>query len=281
MATLDLRLPARALMPRVAMDDLIHLRAAAIATWRGRMINEHGSARVFEGLARQFEAAGVHDVVPEVRGFANEERRHGILCGAVVEALGGEAIAEIDAGDEYPEHEDAASPLEAALRNMLSICCLSETVAVSLIGAERIEMPDGELRDLLTRIYADEVGHSRFGWHTLARLAPSLDAGTKDRLGDWLEIAFEHLVAHELAHLPESSQPPPEGARLGLCSGTDARQLFFDTITRVIVPGLEAHGLLASRAWSNVVAAATDPRARPRIASVIEHGCTESRAQLV
>src|SRR5204863_6003737 len=130
------------------------------------------------------------DVVSEVRGFAAEERRHGVLCGAVVEALGGEALAEIPDGEEYPAHEDAVTPLEAALRNMLSICCLSETVAVSLIGAERIEMPEGELRDLLTKIFADEVGHSRFGWRTLARVAPTLDGATKERLGDYLEVAF-------------------------------------------------------------------------------------------
>jgi hypothetical protein len=220
------------------------------------MINEHSSARVFEGLAKQFAAAGVHDVVDEVHGFASEERRHGVLCGSVVEALGGEALAEIPDGDPYPEHEDAASPLEAALRNMLSICCLSETVAVSLIGAERIEMPEGELRELLTRIYADEVGHSRFGWRTLGRLAPSLDAATKDRLGDYLEVAFDHLVEHELSHLPESSQPPTEGVALGLCSGPDARKLFFDTVEQVIVPGLEIHGIPARRAWSRVAAAA-------------------------
>ncbi len=252
MATLDLRHAARSQMPEVT--QLPHLREAAIGTWRGRMINEHSSSRVFEGLAKQFAAAGVHDVVDEVLGFANEERRHGVLCGAVVEALGGEARAEIPDGDPYPAHADAKTPLEAALRNMLSICCLSETVAVSLIGAERIEMPEGELRDLLTRIYADEVGHSRFGWRTLGRLAPSLDAETKDRLGDYLEVAFDHLVEHELAHLPESSQPPPEGAALGLCSGSDARKLFFDTVEQVIVPGLELHGIPAKRAWSRVLA---------------------------
>ncbi len=254
MDILDLRTEARAKMPVIA--SLPHLRDAAIGTWRGRMINEHSSARVFDGLARQFAAAGLDDVVEEVRGFAGEERRHGILCGSVVEALGGEAIAELPEKDAYPEHDDA-SPLEAALRNMLSICCLSETVAVSLIGAERIEMPEGELRELLTRIWADEVGHSRFGWRTLGRLAPTLDAGTKERLGEYLEVAFEHLVEHELAHLPESSQPPPEGAVYGLCSGPDARKLFFDTVTQVIVPGLEAHGIPAGRAWQNVVAAAT------------------------
>lgn len=224
------------------------LRDAAIATWRGRMVNEHGSARVFEGLARQFEEAGLGELGAEVETFAIEERRHGVLCGAVVEALGGEAIAEVAPGETYPLHEDVA-PLEGALRNMLSICCLSETVAVALIGAERIEMPEGELRELLTRIWSDEVGHSRFGWRTLERLAPMLDAATRARLGDYLEVAFVHLVEHELGHLPLASRPPPEGVAYGLCSGPDARVLFFDTVAQVIVPGLEAHGIPAEKAW--------------------------------
>ena len=85
-----------------------------------------------------------------------------------------------------PEHDDAETEIEALLRNVLSIACLSETVAVALIGAERLEMPNGELRDLLTRIWADEIGHARFGWRLLARLAPTLDDATKDRLGDYL-----------------------------------------------------------------------------------------------
>jgi hypothetical protein len=254
MPTLDLREAARGLSPNI--PDLPHLRAAAIGTWRGRMINEHSSSRVFEGLSTQFAAAGMPDLASEVRGFADEERRHGVLCGAVVEALGGEARAEIAEGEPYPAHEDAATPLEAALRNMLSICCLSETVAVSLIGAERLEMPEGELRDLLTRIYADEVGHSRFGWRTLARLGPTLDAATKGRLAEYLEVAFDHLVEHELDHLPVASSPPPDGVTYGLCSGSDARKLFFDTVEQVIVPGLEAHGIPAGRAWARAAAAA-------------------------
>ena len=261
MATLDLRAAARRMCP--AVPSVPALREAAIATWRGRMVNEHGSARVFEGLAAQLAAAGLGDLVDEVRAFAAEERRHGVLCGAVVEALGGEARAEIDDGAEYPLHADAATPLEAALRNMLAICCLSETVAVSLIGAERIEMPAGELRDLLTSIYADEVGHSRFGWRTLARVAKSLDRATKERLADYLEVAFAHLVDHELAHLPESSQPPPEGVVYGLCSGPDARELFFDTVEQVIVPALETHGIPARRAWARSMRA----RARARAAA--------------
>lgn len=249
MPILDLREAAKRVLP--AVPDLPHLRAAAIGTWRGRMINEHSSARVFDALAGQLATAGVDPMrVEEVRGFAAEERRHGVLCGSVVEALGGEAYAELADFEEVPAHEDAASALEAALRNMLSICCLSETVAVSLIGAERLEMPEGELRELLTGIYADEVGHSRFGWRMLGALAPSLDASLKERLGDYLEVAFASLEEHELAHLPEASQPPPEGVMLGLCSGEGARKLFADTVEQVIIPGLEHHGIPARRAWA-------------------------------
>ena len=249
MPTLDLRTEARAHRPYVA--DLPGLRAAAINTWRGRMINEHGSARVFEVLATQLEAAGLPEIeVERCRAFADEERRHGVLCGAVVEALGGEALATIPEPPPVPLHADA-SPLEGALRNLLSISCLSETVAVALIGAERLEMPEGELHELLTTIYADECGHCNFGWRILGEHLPD-DPALKERLGDYLEVALAHLVEHELAHLPVDACWPPEGAAYGLCDGRDARALFFATVEQVIVPGLESHGLPAARAWAAV-----------------------------
>jgi hypothetical protein len=63
-------------------------------------------------------------------------------------------------------------------------------------------------------------------------------------------MAFAHVETHELAHLPAEAAPPPEGARLGLCSGADARTLFYETITGVVIPRLEVLGLPAERAWS-------------------------------
>jgi len=82
----------------------------------------------------------------------------------------------------------------------------------------------------------------------LPELLAQGDLELRQRLGDYLAVAFDHLVAHELAHLPMSSEPPPEGARLGLCSGRAARALFFDTVEQVIVPALEAQGLPAAAA---------------------------------
>jgi hypothetical protein len=248
-AAIDLRDLSQAVA--VELPSLPELRESAIATWRGRMQNEYGSAKVFEALAAQMTRAGFdEETIAECCSFAEEERNHGVLCGAVVEALGGEAKGVLREQHDFPMHEDA-TPIEGVLRNLLSISCLSETIAVSLIGAEREEMPDGSLRALLTKIWADEIGHARFGWRLVSELVPKLDTETRERLGEYLQLAFAHLETHELAHLPLASRPPPEGVELGLCSGADARVLFYDTVESVIVPSLEALGLPAQRAFTN------------------------------
>ena len=243
---LDLRAEALARRPAVAIPEA--LRPAVIATWRGRMVNEHGSSRVFEALARQLDGVGWALDAAEARSFAAEEREHGALCGAVVAAAGGDACAPALADPDLPAHADTTARA-AVLRNVMSICCLSETVAVALIGAERLEMPDGPLRELLERILADEVGHARFGWRLLAREFAGLSAAERDALARYLPTAFAHLETHELAHLPAGARWPDAAAAYGLCEGDDARTLFGETVEHVIIPGLEAHGLPAGSAW--------------------------------
>lgn len=250
MNALDLRGAAAAMqepLGLLGLDDVApQLRAAAVGTWRGRMVNEHGSARVFDGLADHLARTGepaLQTLEAEVRGFAAEERRHGVLCASVVTALGGVALAPALTQADYPSHDGVPAP-EAILRNVLSICCLSETVAVALIGAEREEMPAGPLRDLLTTIWADEIGHARFGWRIVPHLVQTLDEKALARTNRYLAVAVAELVEHELAHLP-LHRFPPEGAALGLCTGADARALFFATVRDVILPRLEAVGLTA------------------------------------
>ena len=135
------------------------------------------------------------------------------------------------------------------IRNVISICCLAETIAVALIGAERLEMPAGPLHTLLSRIWADEIGHARFGWRYLARELPNLDDHERDAVARYLPVALAAVEAHELAHIPVTTEWPSIAASYGLCDGRDARTLVYETITEVIVPQLEAHGLPAARAW--------------------------------
>jgi hypothetical protein len=247
LSLLDLREAARALVPDVG--DAGALRGAAAATWRARMVNEYSSHHVFLALGEQASACGLgEDTRRECLQFADEERSHGVLCGAVVTAFGEEAIASRSlAPRPFPGHEGA--PLRArVLRNVVSVCCMSETVAVALIGAERIEMPESPLRDLLSRIYADEVGHARFGWRILHSVSGDLDASERAAVDRYLPVAFAHLEAHELAHLPARSAPAG-GEAYGLCSGLDARELLYETIEGIIVPELGAMGFDASAAW--------------------------------
>ncbi len=252
---LDLRAEAAAIslaLDPAVLDD--RERAAAIGTWRGRMVNEHISARVFAALIPQMMAAEVPAArIAAVATMISEELRHGVQCAAVIHALGGEAVAPLPPLPSVPLHADAG-PLEALLRNVLSIACLSETIAVALIGAERETAGPPAMQDTLTTILADEVGHARFGWSLLAELAPRMTPELRRRLGDYLVAAFRHLVDHELAHLPPYPAPSARAEAYGVCDGNEARALFFATIDTVIVPGLEAHGLPAARAWQTAQA---------------------------
>ena len=236
---LDLRAEARRTLPDLSACPK-PLFGPAIFTWRARMQNEYSSSAVFEALAAQLARAGFDaSVVRECASFAGEERKHGSLCASVVAALGGEATVRLPPLPAFPTHPDAPRRA-AALRNLIHVSCLSETVAVALIGAERLEMPEGPLRELLSVIYADEVGHARFGWRLLERVAAELDAEERAAIERYLPTAFAHLRAHELSHLPDCAAPP-EGAALGLCSGRAARALFAETVASVIRPGLQRY----------------------------------------
>ncbi|MFO0550140.1 MAG: ferritin-like domain-containing protein [Polyangiaceae bacterium] len=237
---IDLRESARAVMPKLpAAGRGSELAAHARATWRGRMVNEHGSARVFETLAQRLDAAGLEggDVC---RGFAEEERRHGVLCGAVLEALGGEATF-FERPCDYPDH--GVSPRLAVTLDVLSICCLSETVAVALVGAERLAMESGELRDLLESILADEIGHARFGWRFLACILPTLTSEERGIVEAYLPEALEALEAHNLANISPVASPSADAPALGVCDGNDMRSLLYSTMREVIEPRLAELGL--------------------------------------
>lgn len=248
MAKLDLTTSAVAVDASVLPKLTDKERKLAVETWRGRMVNEHASAQVFAGLLPQLMRAEIDaERQAEVTAMIAEELEHARLCAGVVAALGERPVGELPEIRPLPAHEDA-TPLEALLRNVLSICCLSETVAVALIDAERLQLDGSVLSDVLRKILADEVGHARFGWRLLEHL--ELEPALAARLSDYLRVAFAHLETHELAHLNPFPAPTEACSAAGVCNGTVARKIFFETIEKVIVPRLESHGLDARRAWS-------------------------------
>ena len=68
---------ARTITTKVTVESIPHLQQAAIETWKARMVNEYGSARVFEGLYQQLQPLGViPNDIDRLLDFAADERRH-------------------------------------------------------------------------------------------------------------------------------------------------------------------------------------------------------------
>ncbi|MBA3465406.1 MAG: ferritin-like domain-containing protein [Deltaproteobacteria bacterium] len=249
MILLDLRAAGRATGVALSGIELAdEERASAIEEWRGRMVNEHVSARVFAQLIPQMMRAGIEPTVQaKVADMVAQELRHGRLCAGVVEALGGTATASQPELADVPMHEDA-DPIEGVLRNVLAISCLEETVAVALLEVNRQLSGPQPIRAVVTEILRDEVNHSKLGWQLADELLPRVDLATRDRLSEYLVPAFRQLL---LRHwIPDAIDL---GARLavpaiGVDDARAASRLSLDVIARVIVPGLEAHGLAAREA---------------------------------
>lgn len=253
---LDLRREARARQPDLSgLPSLSDAeRQMAIRTWRGRMVNEHISAQVWAGLVLSLMRAGAPPAaLAELPAAIADELRHAEQCAGVVLALGGLPVAPLPALSPVPLHEEV-SPIEGAVRNVISVGCMSETIAVSIIRAEHAELHEGPLATLLGEILADEVSHARFGWRALGLLMPRLDADARARTNRYLVDAFAHQVHHEVPRLPRGGVIRDELGQAGVCDGGFARGLFVDTIQSVIVPGLTQAGLNAQAAWDEAKA---------------------------
>ncbi len=106
----------------------------------------------------------------------------------------------------------------------------------------------GRVAGIINEMESKQLGtrHARFGWRLVEKMSASLDPSAKNRLATYLdEVAFAHLIDHELAHIPLNAETHQNGESYGLCNGKDARSLFFATIDEVISPRLSQLGLAA------------------------------------
>ena len=254
LSTLDLRRHARR-SPLSAVDIAsvpIEDLAAARHNWKERMVSEHASARVFAALVGQMMRASVSaDETHRVAEMVRQELDHARLCASVLAALGEEPVAQLPELTEVPAHPDA-TPLEAVLRNVISIGCCSETVAVALVATEREQAgARGPIRRVLDQILRDEIKHARFGWRLVARLAPSLSPAERASLSDYLVDVFAHQLRF---HAPFLGMPcsGEAGLAIGAPHGRSNWLVFVSTMNEIVVPGLERCGLAAAEAWRAV-----------------------------
>ncbi|MBO6938439.1 MAG: ferritin-like domain-containing protein [Deltaproteobacteria bacterium] len=228
-------------------------------TWRQRMVHEHHSAAVFARLLPQLMAAAATlEHKTTVLRMAMDELRHASLCAGVVTLLGGEAEVETDLTTQpLPEHADG-DPVEACLRNVMFVGCLSETVSIALLTEERELTREPVIERVVAQLAADEVLHAKLGWSYLAATWPELSDDAKERTERYLPIAFGYLREKMHGAMPLGAKVEGELKEeleaLGVMASEEGRELFAATVEAVIVPRLEDHGLPAREAWATTLA---------------------------
>lgn len=232
--------------------------AAAQNGWRARMVHEHHSAAVFSRLLPQLMAAGADlEFKTTVLRMSMDELRHASLCAGVVRLLGGEPEAETDLETQpLPAHEDA-TPRVAALRNVMFVGCMSETVSIALLTEERELTREPVIVRVVDQLAADEVLHAKLGWSYLAVTWPALSADERASVDAYLPIAFGYLEEKMLGAMPVGPDVPDEIRTeleaLGCLSSHEGRELMYATIETVIAPRMRDFGLDAIAAWEKRV----------------------------
>ena len=257
MSVLDLRRYARRdPLPAFDVGDVSapDLEAAR-ENWRLRMVSEHASARVFGALVGGMMRAGLSaDETYRVTEMACQELDHARLCARVLAALGSEPVAPMPELDDVPEHA-GVTPLVSVLRNVISIGCCSETVAVALVATEREQAGPPAVRRVLDQILRDEIKHSRFGWRIVSRHAALLTKTERRSVDAYLVDAFRHQLDF---HAPFLAMPcaGAGGIAIGAPHGRSNWLVFVSTMNEIVVPGLERCGFAAEAAWHAVAPSA-------------------------
>lgn len=228
-------------------------RVLAGAAWLERMRREHHSAAVFSRLLPQLMEAGAPlDIKTVVLRMSMDELRHGGLCAGVVRLLGGDPVLETDLRTApLPLHEKA-TVVERALRNVMFIGALNETVAVAMLTEERELCREPAIHTVLSQLVADEIGHAKLGWIYLDHVWPTLDDTQRARTNAYLPYAFQFLersLMGPLSKMPYEDALTDELNALGLLSPNAMRELFYGAIAGAVLEPLDARGLAGTESW--------------------------------
>jgi rubrerythrin len=220
-------------------------RPIVAATFADRVAGEREARARFLRLAIELEATGAERAVIDLaRRAADDEQRHAIAFAAWAGELGRatDPYAPFDA----PRVGRVDLPdTERVLLEVVSLCCLAETVATAVLGAalDTVEVP--LVKDRLHEILKDEVRHAKLGWaHLASQRAQKRGAGIAAALPAVLEAGVP------LARLQTSVWPlAPE---LGLLPKTTLLDLLRGVLADVVFPGFERYDVdtAPARAWA-------------------------------
>jgi hypothetical protein len=235
-----------------AMRDATNplVREAIGATWALRARAEREAEGRFAMLAR---ALGRARAPGEVQGLALrasvDESRHVSLCSRVART--------------YGAHVDAPGPLRAsaitqgltaegaALAEVVSLCCIAETLSVAAFGAILESAGPRDIRDVAQSILHDEAFHAEIGW---THLAAEVALGRGAFLGELLPSLLASSISGELPlATPDlgDDAAEQEARSFGFLPAARHRAIVRDALGSVILPKFRAAGIEtgAATAW--------------------------------
>lgn len=222
------------------------MRVAASAWCFRHRVEVEAEAR-FTRLAQRLNALGAaRSLIDLALRSAQDERRHAVICAELARDLGAEAPSV------RPVLQEIA-PATLTLRGkvlyeIVAACCIAETESMGVLTTLLAAVRDSRLRRTLRELCSDEVRHSRLGW---AHLASEHGLHATDFLAPLLPGMLEGNAPADLFRQVPADRNGEALLDYGVLPHRLKRQVFTETLERVIFPGLEACGVDtgAARAW--------------------------------
>jgi hypothetical protein len=224
----------------------------AAEIWMGRARQEGAAAHAFAKVANSLRADAAPQVLVEAAHDSGyEEVRHAALCADLVAQLG--LRCDTDAQRKHAAATSCAPSQPAILAHeVVALCCITETLSAVLLTAMLERCEHQGVRYVLHEVLRDEITHSRIGWGYLAARGDALrNAGALEAIPS----ALVGMLATTVPPTVFSPEPQPVLAReleaFGCLSRATICELFAQTVTEVILPGLEEAAIdtRAARRW--------------------------------
>lgn len=213
--------------------------------WHNRVVAEYRSAALASSLLHKAILAGFPEhLLHTLLRIVRDELDHAALSHEIFAMLGGKDAPIAMSVDDLlmgPALR-ADTVLPELIDNIVRDFCLGETFAVPLFQAMRRPETEPRVRNVLTRILADEAIHRQFGWDALdemlAQDGENVRAHVSSRLTTWL-MSFGAAYAPEAPVVPLSD----EERKLGMIDLGEYKAIFAETIERDIRPRFERRGI--------------------------------------
>ncbi len=214
-------------------------RLTLASYFMSRAAGERTTALAFSHIVDDFNALpGAGQFARRAHLAEQDELAHSAICRRLAEAHAGRPLAEPLPRATKPATLPDASPSDQRLLRIVFGCCFGETIAVQWLIDGQTACTDAAARRYNRNHIADEVQHSRIGWHLLA--SDLLRPRDRQMISNYVPLMTQW--SRRLWKVDdETTDTALEG--FGCPSPSRTRASVEKALNEVILPGLAHHGV--------------------------------------